>query len=128
MKNWSAHFIFDENFQWKSLEKCFIDLFNVVKGDRKNTQEEEQVLQVRFELNMREIRNNKKPIGFRSDETELTMIFPIDRKEMIISHYNPSEMVTEAAEKISKVLKTKKIKFSLEFDRMKLIEVIRNRR
>jgi hypothetical protein len=128
VKNWSAHFIFDENFQWKSLEKCFIDLFNVVKGDRKNTQEEEQVLQVRFELNMREIRNNKKPIGFRSDETELTMIFPIDRKEMIISHYNPSEMVTEAAEKISKVLKTKKIKFSLEFDRMKLIEVIRNRR
>lgn len=128
MKNWSAHFVFDVNFQWKTLEKCFTDIFNVIKGDKKITQEEEQVIMVKLELNLREIQNNKKPLGFHSDDTELTMIFPLDRKEMIISHYNPSESVTEAAEKISKILKAKKIKFSLEFDKMKLIEVIRSRR
>jgi len=128
VKNWSAHFKFDDTFQWKTLEKCFPEIMDVIKGDKKIPQEEEQIIMVRLELNMREIQNNKKPIGFHSEETNLNLIFPIDRKEMIIAHYNPSESVSEAADKISKILKAKKIKFTLEFDQMKLIELVRNRR
>ena len=128
MKNWSAHFIFDPSFKWKNLEKVFPDIFHVIKGEKELSQEEEQHYTVKLELNMREISNDKKPIGFHSEETGLTLIFPLEKTEMTVTYNYSSESVYDAAEAISKLLKTKKIKFKLDYDRMKLIEIIKDRK
>ncbi len=128
MKNWSVHFYFDDEFSWKTLDKVFPEIFEIVKGEKKQLPEEEQQIQVKLELNLREIRNDKKPIGFYSDQTDLSMVFPIDRKEMIIARFAPSESIHEAGDKIAKILKTKKIKFKTDYDKMMLIDVIKSKR
>ena len=53
MKNWSVHFYFDDDFSWKSLDKAFTEIFAVIKGEKKQIPEEEQQIQVKYELNMR---------------------------------------------------------------------------
>ncbi|MCL5889016.1 MAG: hypothetical protein M1597_03545 [Candidatus Thermoplasmatota archaeon] len=128
MKNWSVHFYFDEDFSWKSLEKAFTEIFDIVKGEKKLLPEEEQQIQVKYELNMREINNNKKPIGFYSDQTDLSLLFPLEVKEMIVARLSPNENIHEIGDRISKVLKTKKIKFKMDYDKMILIDVIKSRK
>ncbi len=128
MKNWSIHFYFDENFDWKIFEKAFEETFELVKGEKKLLPEDEQQVVVKYELNLREIRNGKKPIGFYSDQTDLSIIFPTDRKEMIISRLSPSENIHEIGEKIGKILKSKKIKFKADYDKMLLINVLKEKR
>ncbi len=128
MKNWSAHFIVDQSFSWKSLEKVFPEIFGIIKGKKELSQEEEQHYTVKLELNMREISNDKKPLGFHSEENGLTLIFPLDSHEMTIANNSSSEKVYDAAEEVSKLLKTKKIKFKLEYDKMKLIEIMKTRK
>jgi hypothetical protein len=128
VKNWSVHFYFDEDFAWKSLDKAFPEIFEIVKGDKPFLPEDELQVQVKFELNVREILNDKKPLGFYSEQTDLTLVFPLERKEMIISRMSPSELIHDVAEKVSKVLKTKKIKFKIDYDKMLLIEVIKSKK
>lgn len=128
MKNWSIHFYFEDNFDWKKLEKPFTEIFDAIKGDKKLIPEDEQQVMVKYELNLREMRNGKKPLGFYSDQTDLSLLFPIDRKEMILNKLSPSESIHEYGEKISKILKAAKIKFKVDYDKMLLIDVIKSRK
>ncbi len=128
MKNWSVHFYFDDDFDWKSLEKPFEEIFEIVKGDKKLIPEDEQQIMVKYELNLREIRNGKKPLGFYSDQTDLSLLFPMDKKEMILNRLSASESIHEHGEQISKILKAKKIKFKIDYDKMLLIDVIKSRK
>ena len=128
MKNWSVHFYFDDDFSWKSLDKAFTEIFAVIKGEKKQIPEEEQQIQVKYELNMREINNDKKPMGFYSDQTDLSLLFPMDRKEMIVARLSPNENIHEIGDQIGKILKAKKIKFKIDYDKMLLIDVIKSRK
>ncbi len=67
MKNWSGHIYFNDDFQWKDLEKAFPDIWEIIAGETKQNQEEAQYDQITLELNLAEIRNNKKPIGYIKD-------------------------------------------------------------
>ena len=42
MKNYSGHIIFEENFQWKDLEKYFPDMWEIIEGEAKLNPEENQ--------------------------------------------------------------------------------------
>ncbi|MCL4331901.1 MAG: hypothetical protein M1148_01640 [Candidatus Thermoplasmatota archaeon] len=127
MKNWSAHFTFDPSFQWKDLEKAFPSIWEIIENESGGNQEEVQMDQISMELNMEEIRKNQKPFGFIRDGARLRLVFPQERKEMIVFRGIPSETIREISERIGKVLKTKKIKFGLGYDKM-LLSTIKSRK
>ncbi len=56
------------------------------------------------------------------------MVFPEDRKEMIIYRGMPSEDIKEITESISKILKNKKVKHQIEYDKMLLYEIRKRRK
>lgn len=128
MRNFNATFHFEDDFQWKNLEKIFPDIFHIIKGSKKISQEEEVQIQVKYELNMKEIEKNRKPFGFTSDECEAFLVFPVDQKKMIIGREMPSDRIQEFSDEISKVLKAKKIKFKVTFDDMLMKQVIKQKK
>ncbi|MHB8360693.1 MAG: hypothetical protein ACYDDC_02695 [Thermoplasmataceae archaeon] len=110
------------------MEKVFPQIFEEIAEKGKQTQEEIQHDQVRLELNMREIREGRKPLGYNSENSRLKLIFPMEKKEMIIIRNYPSEDIAEITDKISKLLKTKKIKFTSDLDKTILSEIIKKRK
>ena len=128
MKNWSGHILFSDDFQWKDLEKVFPDLWETVVSETKQNQEEAQYDQVSLELNLHEIRKNKKPFGYFKDGSKFRMIFPEGKKQMIVYRGTLTEELHDLMEKLSKVLKAKKIKFTLEYDQMLLHEIRKRRK
>ncbi|MEM0155110.1 MAG: hypothetical protein QW597_00710 [Thermoplasmataceae archaeon] len=128
MKNWSGHIYFDEKFQWKNLDKAFPELWNTIASQTKQNIEDEQYDQVSLELNMVEIEKNKKPMGYNKEGSKYRMIFPQDKKEMIIYRGIPAEDVREITEKATKILKNKKIKVSVDYDKMLLYDIRKRRK
>lgn len=128
LKNWSGHILFSDDFQWKDLEKAFPDLWETIVSETKQNQEEAQYDQVSLELNLNEIRKNKKPFGYFKDGAKFRMIFPEGKKQMIVYRGTLTEELHDLMEKLSKILKTKKVKFTLEFDQMLLHEIRKRRK
>lgn len=128
MKNWSGHIYFEEKFEWKNLEKAFPEIWDAVTKETRQNQEEAQYDQLSLELNMNEIRKNKKPIGYIKEGAKFRMVFPSDSKQLIIYRGILSDEIRDKADDVSKILKAKKIKFSLEYDRMRLHDLRRKRK
>ena len=128
MKNWSGHIYFTDEFHWKDLEKAFPEIWDIIAGETKQNQEEAQYDQITLELNLAEIRKDKKPIGYIKDDAKYRMVFPEDRKEMIIYRGGPSEEIRDIVESVTKVLKNKKIKFQVDYDKMLLYEIRKRRK
>ncbi|EQB70523.1 MAG: hypothetical protein AMDU1_APLC00056G0002 [Thermoplasmatales archaeon A-plasma] len=128
MKNWSGHIYFTDEFHWKDLEKAFPEIWDIIAGETKQNQEEAQYDQITLELNLAEIGKDKKPIGYIKDGAKYRMVFPEDRKEMIIYRGGPSEEIRDIVESVTKVLKNKKIKFQVDYDKMLLYEIRKRRK
>jgi hypothetical protein len=128
VKNWSGHIYFTDEFHWKDLEKAFPEIWDIIAGETKQNQEEAQYDQITLELNLAEIRKDKKPIGYIKDGAKYRMVFPEDRKEMIIYRGGPSEEIRDIVESVTKVLKNKKIKFQVDYDKMLLYEIRKRRK
>ena len=118
MKNYSGHIIFEDNFQWKDLEKYFPDIWEIVEGESKLNAEEKQYDDILLELNMEEIRKNKKPFGYRRENTRFKMIFPQDKKELTIYRNIISEEIEELTEKVAHEIRNKKLKYTIEYDQL----------
>ncbi len=118
MKNYSGHIIFEDNFQWKDLEKYFPDVWEIVEGESKLNAEEKQYDDILLELNMEELRKNKKPFGYRRENTRFKMIFPQDKKELTIYRNIISEEIEELTEKVAHEIRNKKIKYTIEYDQL----------
>ncbi len=127
VKNWSGHIIFPNNFEWKELEKVFPEIWEIFSKDARPTVEEVQYDQANLYLNLEEIRNNKKPFGYIKEGAKNRLLFPMDRKEMIIYRGLLSENIRDLTEEVAKILRNAKIKFSIEYDKM-LLQEIRARR
>ena len=123
MKNYSGHIIFEDNFQWKDLEKYFPDIWEIVESESKLNVEEKQYDDILLELNMEEIRKNRKPCGYRRENTRFKMIFPQDKKELTIYRNIISEEIEELTEKVAHEIRNKKIKYSLEYDKLLSIKL-----
>ncbi|WP_075057695.1 hypothetical protein [Thermogymnomonas acidicola] len=124
MRNWSGHIYFKERFEWKSLEKSFPEIWERVASETKQNQEEAQYDQVALELNMNEIRKNKKPIGYFKEGAKYRMVFPPSgRKELIIYRGMVSEEIKDITEDVAKILKSHKVQFSVDYDKMLLYEI-----
>ena len=118
MKNYSGHIIFEDNFQWKDLEKYFPDIWEIVESESKLNVEEKQYDDILLELNMEEMRKNKKPFGYRRENTRFKMIFPQDKKELTIYRNIISEEIEELTEKVAREIRNKKIKYTIEYDQL----------
>ena len=88
---------------------------------------EVQYDQANLYLNLEEIRNNKKPFGYIKEGAKNRLLFPMDRKEMIIYRGLLSENIRDLTEEVAKILRNAKIKFTIEYDKM-LLQEIRARR
>ncbi len=128
MKNWSGHNYCDDDFEWKNLEKAFPEIWDTVTSETKQNQEEAQYDALYLELNKEELRNNKKPIGYTKEGAKFRMVFPLESREMIIYRGMMSEDVKDITERIAKILKNKRIKNSVEYDRMFLYDVKRRKK
>jgi hypothetical protein len=118
VKNYSGHIIFDDNFQWKDLEKYFPDIWEIIESESKLNVEEKQYDDILLELNLEEIRKNKKPFGYRRENTKFKMIFPQDKKELTIYRNIISEEIEELTEKVAHEIRNKKIKYTIEYDQL----------
>ena len=127
VKNWSGHIIFQDNFQWKELEKSFPEIWEIFSKESRQSVEEVQYDQANLFLNMEEIRKNRKPMGYMKDGAKYRFIFPLDRKELIIYRGIPTETIREMTDQVVKVLRASKLKFNVEYDKM-LLQDIRARR
>ncbi len=123
VKNWSVHFKFDSKFLWKKLEKVFPELWELMSTESKLNQEEQSYDTAALELNMREIRANRKPIGYIRDGAKYRLLFPAERNEMILYRGFPVENLREVGDIIAKSLKDRGIKFTIEYDKMLLQEI-----
>lgn len=128
MKNWSGHIYLNDDFQWKDLEKAFPDLWDLIASQTRQNAEEIQYDQISLELNLAELRKNLKPIGYIKDGIKFRLVFPADSKEIIIFKGTLSEDIREVTEAASKILKTKKIKHRVDYDKMVLYEIRKRRK
>ncbi len=128
MKNWSGHIYFNDDFQWKDLEKAFPELWDLIATQTRQNAEEIQYDQISLELNMAELRKNLKPIGYIKEGIKFRLVFPADSKEMIVYKGTLSEDIREVTEAASKILKNKKIKHRVDFDKMVLYEIRKRRK
>ncbi len=128
MKNWSGHIYFNDDFQWKDMEKAFPEMWQLIESETKQNAEEAQYDEISLELNLNEIRKNKKPIGYIKEGVKYKLVFPSDTKEMIVYRGTLSEEIREITESLSKILKNKKIKHRVEYDKMILYEIRKRRK
>ncbi len=122
MKNWSGHIYFDDKFEWAKLEKAFPEIYDLIVEQKKNP-EEQQFDQVMLQLNLEEIKKDKKPLGYIKEDAKYRMIFPLDRKSIIIYRGILSEDIKSITEEIAKILRNRKIKFDIDYDKMILYEI-----
>ncbi|AAT43279.1 hypothetical protein [Picrophilus oshimae] len=127
MKNWSGHIVFNESFHWKDLEKYFPDMYYAVEEKTKVNQEEKQFDDVMLELNMEEILKDRRPFGYRRENAKFKMIIPQNKNEITIFHGTPSDEIEDVTEEVAACIKSKKIHFNIEYDRMVLIKITEER-
>lgn len=128
MKNWSGHIYFNDDFQWKEIEKAFPEIWELVANETKQNAEDVQYDQISLELNLAEIRKNRKPIGYIKEGVRFRLVFPSDVLEMIVYRGVLSEEIRDITESISKILKNKKIKHRVDYDKMILYDIRKRRK
>lgn len=128
MKNWSGHIYLNDDFQWKDLEKAFPEIWDLIASETKQNAEEIQYDQISLELNLAELRKNLKPIGYIKEGVKYRLVFPAESREIIIFRGTLSEDIREITEGVSKILKNKKIKHRVDYDKMVLYEIRKRRK
>lgn len=111
----TGHIVFASGFRFRALKEVFPELMTAFLQETDQMPEENEILEMFIELNMRDIRSNRKPEGYNR-KGRMRMIFPIGRKEMYLAGNSSSTEVVRVTEKLSKMLQKKGIKNSLEWD------------
>ena len=107
--------MFASGFRYRALKEVFPELLTTFLQETDQMPEEKEIIDMFIELNMRDIRANKKPEGYNR-KGRMRMIFPIGKKEMFLAGNSSSTEVVRVTEKISKMLQKKGIKNTLEWE------------
>ncbi len=121
MRARSAHFIFDKKVKFKDLAGSFKELFmTFLEETGQMPREEPEYAEILLEVNLRDLREDRKPEGYNREGT-MRMMFPIsDRVEFYIYARAKSAEVPRVGEVLSKVLTKAGLKHKLEWDQMLL--------
>ncbi len=115
MKAETGHIKFSPGFRYKQLKDVFPELLTVFLQETDQMPEEKEILNMFIELNMMDLKMNRKPEGYNR-KGRMRLIFPIDCKELYISGNSASTEVVRISERISKLLQKKGIKNTVEWD------------
>lgn len=128
MKVSSGHIIFDDKIKWKNLLNVFPELMDLFFTETNQLMEDPDNISTIIEMNLIDLRNNRKPIGF-STNAKIKMIFPIDEKKSLYFHCGfLNEDVYVITEKVSKFLASKGIKHDVEWDKLILYQLKKKKR
>ncbi len=115
MKVYSNHFILKGKSDYKDLATVFPDILKAFLEEIGQMPEEEEIFQMFVELNMIDLRQNRKPEGYNR-KGKIRMVFPMDRKEFYIKCFNKSTDMSRITQIISGYLERAGIKFEFRSD------------
>ena len=110
MKVSSVHFILKGKTDYKDLEPVFPDILKMFLKEIGQTPDEEELLQMFIELNMIDIRQNRKPEGYNR-KGKFRLVFPLDRKEFYVKTYSKGSDLSRIADNITGLMNNAGIKF-----------------
>lgn len=114
MKASSCHFVLSGESDYKHLTKVFPEILTYFLKESDQMPEDEEVMQMFIELNVRDLERNIKPEGYNR-KGRMRLIFPLDRKEFYIRGSKPSD-VSRLGEKIGAMLETAGVEHLMEMD------------
>ena len=112
MKVVSTHFILKGKTDYKDLEPVFPQMLRVLLEDIGQMPEEEEILKMYEELNLADIRANRKPEGYNR-KGKVRLVFPIGRKEFYLKSYEKFNDLKTIVAKFSDILTDAGIDFEI---------------
>lgn len=113
MKVYSTHFILKGKTDYEDLVPVFPDILKMFLEEIGQMPEEEELLQMLIELNMTDLRQNRKPEGYNR-KGKVRLVFPMDRKEFYLKTYTKTQDLSHIADNISNMLTAAGIKFEVK--------------
>ena len=121
MRSRSGHIKFDKKVKWKNLAPAFRPLFLKFLEETQQMPEDAESLDVLLEENLRDLRSNRKPVGYNRDAV-MRMIFPISNQvEFYVYGRGKTIEVARVTEQLSRVLQKYRLKHTIEWDQLKLL-------
>lgn len=121
MKVYSVNFLLKGKTPYKDLEPVFPDILKMLLEEIGQMPEEEEILQMLIDLNVADLRENRKPEGYNR-KGKVRLVFPMDRPEFYIKTYSKGQDLVDIARNISNMLTAAGVKFTtsenedVEFD------------
>ncbi|NLU45734.1 MAG: hypothetical protein GXX87_02170 [Euryarchaeota archaeon] len=115
MKVYSNHFILKGDSDYKDLAPVFPEILEAFLSEIGQMPEEEDIFQMFVELNMIDLRQNRKPEGYNR-KGRIRMVFPNDRKEFYIKCFNKSTDMSRITQSIGERLTEAGVDFETESD------------
>lgn len=122
----SGHILLVGKKSFKDLARVYPDIHRkVVEANRPFTKETEPLHpEVLLEENLRDLRADRKPIGYNRQEAfGMRLIFPITdtkRTEFYLAKPARCQEVVQVTEQVSQILRRRGIKHTVEYDRLVL--------
>lgn len=118
VKALTGHIKFQANFRYRQLAPIFSEIMTVFLQETDQMPEEKDILRMFIELNLRDLRENRKPEGYNR-KGRMRLIFPLDAKEMYIQGNSASTEVVRITERIAKLLQKRGVKNTIEWEEEK---------
>lgn len=126
MKVRSGHILFDKAVKYKDMAQVFEDMYLLFLEKSAQMPEDPDIAYMLIRENLTDLELNRKPEGFNR-QGKMRMIFPIKKDgqglEMYIYRFQHGAMNTDVArvtEALSEFLTKKKLKHTVEWDRMEM--------
>ena len=122
-KIYSGHIIFGDGFEWKALEPVFPDMFEMFLRETHQLQDKPEEREILLEINMMDIKNNRKPVGYIKED-KMKLYFPLVPEKSMVIHRDLmlSEEVIHITEILSEFLAEKGIEHTVEWDNLKILK------
>ncbi len=115
----SAHFIFDESVKYQDLAQIYPELFRKFLELTQQMPEDENLVEIWIERDVKELRKGKKPEGFLK-QNATKMVFPMVDGPIQFYIYMKikSEEIPQISRKLERILKKAGLRYTMEYDRM----------
>ncbi len=115
MKVYSNHFIFKGKSDYKDLVPVFPEILRAFLQEIGQMPDEEEIFQMFVELNMIDLRQNRKPEGYNR-KGKIRMVFPMDHKEFYLKCFSKATDMSKITQVIIGYLNAANIKFEVVSD------------
>lgn len=118
MKTFTCRFILKNDSEYKDLASVFPEILRYVlkENEHLQTDEETEMREMFVELNMQDIRENRKPEGYNR-KAKYRLVFPIGKKEFYVRQFaqKPND-IKRIGNAIDQFLATANIDYEMRYD------------